>query len=371
MKPKRALRLMVGQALAVCLALSSCTQSATLRGQIAGLEKIVEQAEHNGARRCAPRELAIARSQLEFATIELDQGFVSKAQAHLAQAEPNARAAELLSPAEHCSGRPAGDSDGDGYADPVDQCPTKPENYNGYQDEDGCPDDPDSDGDGIADSRDQCELSPEDKDAYLDGDGCPEPDNDLDGLLDAADKCPNDPEDPDGYEDEDGCPDPDNDKDTVPDVTDQCPNEIGSATQEPLGCPGNRLAVVTDCEVKITQQIHFETNKDKIRPESYPVLDAVADVLSKNPKITLEVQGHTDNKGAAAYNKDLSNRRAQSVMKYLIAHGVTNARLTALGYGMERPLVDNGSASNRTLNRRVQFVRSESSKEGCPKTGSP
>ena len=175
-----------------------------------------------------------------------------------------------MSPAEHCAGHPAGDSDGDGYADPVDKCPTKPENYNGYQDEDGCPDDPDSDGDGIADSRDQCELSPEDKDAYLDGDGCPEPDNDLDGLLDAADKCPNDPEDLDGYEDEDGCPDPDNDKDTVPDVTDQCPNEIGSATQEPLGCPGNRLAVVTDCEVKITQQIHFETNKDKIRPESLP-----------------------------------------------------------------------------------------------------
>jgi len=370
MKPKRSLACIVGLALAVSLALASCTQSATLRGQIAGLEKIVEQAEQNGARRCAPRELAIARSQLEFATIELDQGFVSKAQAHLAKAEPNARAAELLSPAEHCSGH-AADTDGDGYADPVDQCPTKPENYNGYQDQDGCPDDPDSDGDGIADSRDQCELSPEDKDAYLDGDGCPEPDNDLDGLLDGADKCPNEPEDLDGYEDEDGCPDSDNDKDTVPDVTDQCPNEIGSTTQEPLGCPGNRLAVVTDCEVKITQQIHFETNKDKIRPESYPVLDAVADVLGKNPKITLEVQGHTDNKGAAAYNKDLSNRRAQSVMKYLIAHGVTNARLTALGYGMERPLVDNGSASNRTLNRRVQFVRSESSKDGCPKTGNP
>ncbi|HEX2670627.1 MAG TPA: OmpA family protein [Polyangiaceae bacterium] len=121
--------------------------------------------------------------------------------------------------------------------------------------------------------------------------------------------------------------------------------------------------------MKITQQIHFETNKDKIRPESFPVLDAVADVLAKNPKITLEVQGHTDNKGAAAYNKDLSNRRAQSVMKYLTAHGVTNSRLTAQGYGMERPLVDNGTADNRALNRRVQFVRSESSKEGCPKTG--
>jgi len=213
-------------------------------------------------------------------------------------------------------------------------------------------------------------LDPEDKDGYLDTDGCPEPDNDLDGIPDTADKCPNDPEDFDGFEDNDGCPDPDNDKDTVPDVKDQCPNEIGSTTQEPLGCPGNRLVVVTDCEVKITQQIHFEFNKDKIRPESYPVLDAVVEVMDKIPKITLEVQGHTDNKGAAAYNKDLSNRRANSVMKYLIAHGVTIGRLTAMGYGMERPLVDNSTELNRALNRRVQFIRSEASKEGCPKTGS-
>jgi OmpA-OmpF porin, OOP family len=363
------LRLAQTLLLAAPLALANCTQSSQLRGQLAGLETLVEQAARNGALRCAPRELAIARSQLKFAAIELDQGFASKAQAHLAKAEPNARAADLLSPATSCKVGSDGDGDGDGYADPVDQCPAKPENYNGFRDEDGCPDDPDSDGDGLADSLDQCELSPEDQDSYLDNDGCPEPDNDLDGLLDAADKCPSDAEDLDGYEDADGCPDLDNDQDTVPDVTDQCPNEIGSATQEPLGCPGNRLAVVTDCEVKITQQIHFETNKDKIRPESYPVLDAVADVLGKNPTITLEVQGHTDNKGAAAYNKDLSNRRALSVRKYLVAQGVADARLGAMGYGMERPLVDNGTVSNRALNRRVQFVRSESSKEGCPKTG--
>jgi OmpA-OmpF porin, OOP family len=356
-------------------ALANCSQASKLHGQIAGLDKIVEQAERNGAIRCAPRELAIARSQLKFASIELDQGFVSKAQAHLAKAEPNARAADFLSPPQYCATRgfiePApGDRDGDGYLDPVDKCPDKPENYNGYQDDDGCPDDPDTDGDGVPDSLDQCELDPEDKDTYLDNDGCPEADNDLDGILDAADKCPNDPEDLDGYEDDDGCPDPDNDKDAVPDVKDQCPNEPGSTTQEPLGCPGNRLVVVTDCEVKITQQIHFEFNKDKIRPESFPVLDAVVDVLDKNPNIKLEVQGHTDNKGAAGYNKDLSNRRAHSVMKYLIAHGVTIGRLTAVGYGMERPIVDNGSEANRALNRRVQFVRSEAAKEGCPKTGS-
>ncbi len=127
MKPRRALALV-----ALPLALAHCTQSSELRGRIAGLDKIVEQAEHNGALRCAPRELAIARSQLQFAAIELDQGFASKARAHLAKAEPNARAAEFLSPPEYCA-LTAGDRDGDGYADAVDQCPTKPENYNGYQ----------------------------------------------------------------------------------------------------------------------------------------------------------------------------------------------------------------------------------------------
>ena len=162
-----------------------------MRGKIDGLAKIANQAERNGAIRCAPRELALAKSHLEFAEVELDQGFVSKASDHLAIAEPNAHAAYDLSPPEKCAER--------GFVMPP---PT--------------PDDPDTDGDGILDSRDMCILEPEDKDGYLDDDGCPELDNDLDGILDAADKCPNEPEDPDGFEDADGCPDPDNDKDTRP-----------------------------------------------------------------------------------------------------------------------------------------------------------
>jgi outer membrane protein OmpA-like peptidoglycan-associated protein len=332
-------------ALACVFAATGCGQAPKLRGQIAGLEKIVEQAERNGAMRCAPRELAVARSQLRFATIELDQGFISKAQSHLWQAAPNADAALDLSPPQYCAERA------------FVEAPLPPA-------------DPDTDGDGMLDSIDACVLEPEDKDTYLDDDGCPELDNDLDGLLDTADKCPNEAEDPDGYEDDDGCPDPDNDKDTVLDVQDQCPNEIGSTTQEPLGCPAKpALVVVTDCEVKITQQIHFEYNKDKIRPESFPILDAVVEVLGKNPDIKLEVQGHTDNRGGAVYNKSLSNRRAASVKMYLVSHGVTPERLTSLGYGFDRPIVDNSTEQNRALNRRVQFIRTEGVKEGCPKTG--
>src|SRR6185436_3237823 len=150
--------------------LAACANAPRMRGQIAGLGKIVDQAERNGALRCAPRELAVARSNLRFAAIELDQGFVSKAQAHLWKAEPNAHAAFDMSPPQYCAergfvevARPApGDRDGDGYLDPEDTCPDQPENFNGYQDPDGCPDDPDTDGDGLVDSLDSCVLEPED-----------------------------------------------------------------------------------------------------------------------------------------------------------------------------------------------------------------
>jgi OmpA-OmpF porin, OOP family len=98
------------------------------------------------------------------------------------------------------------DSDNDGVPDDVDQCPDMPEDKDGFQDEDGCPDF-DNDNDGIYDSQDQCPNDPEDFDGFEDSDGCPDLDNDKDGIPDKLDKCPNTPEDMDGYQDEDGCPD--------------------------------------------------------------------------------------------------------------------------------------------------------------------
>lgn len=357
------------------LFLASCGQVSVMRGNIDGLTKVAEQAERNGAIRCAPRELALAKSHLEFATVELDQGFWTRAKEHLDIAEANAHAAYDLSPPQKCAERgfvedapppKPGDRDGDGYLDPDDKCPDEPENYQGYQDDDGCPDDPDTDGDGITDSKDQCVLAPEDKDGYLDEDGCPDPDNDLDTVLDVNDKdatgksCMNDPEDPDGFEDADGCPDPDNDKDGVLDLEDQCPAEPGPPGGDKPGCPKKpSLVIVTAKEIKITQQIHFEFDKDKIRSESFPILDAVADVLKTNPNIKIDVQGHTDNKGSADYNKKLSDRRAASVKKYLVGKGIDASRLVSHGYGAEMPVVPNTTDQNRALNRRVQFVRTE------------
>ncbi len=342
--------------------LGACAQGSVMRGRVDGLTQIVDSAEKNGAIQCAPRELALARAHLHFAAVDLDQGEMSEAEKHLAIAEPNAHAALKNSPPDRCAEGPhakptAGDRDGDGYADAVDKCPDKPETWNTFQDEDGCPDDPDTDNDGVTDSMDTCPTDPEDKDGYLDADGCPDPDNDADGILDVSDKCPNEPEDMDGFEDTDGCPDTDNDKDSVLDVDDFCPNTPGQPGGAKPGCPG--LVVVTAHEIRITQQIHFEFNKAGIKSDSFPTLDAVRDVLRDNPKIKLEIQGHTDNVGNAAYNQKLSQSRAESVKKYLTDHGIEDARLVPKGYGMTQPIVPNTNEKNRALNRRVQFIRTE------------
>ncbi len=365
--------------LVVCLGSLACSQVPVMRGEIAGLEKLLQQAERNGAKRCAPRELALAQSHTRFAAVELDQADMFRAEDHLIVARANAQAAYDLSPPSKCSERrfvmdepvpeappppKPGDRDGDGYVDNEDNCPDKPENYQGFEDHDGCPDDPDTDGDGLPDSKDACELLAEDMDGYLDHDGCPDLDNDLDGVPDDKDgpngSCKNDPEDPDGYEDADGCPDLDNDGDQVVDLEDRCPMVPGVKGGEKPGCPKKpALVVVTEKEIKITQQIHFAFGKATIRPISYKVLDAVVEVLQQKPKIKLEIQGHTDNKGSKFLNKRLSQQRADAVRKYLVSHGTAPSRLISVGYGMDKPLVPNTSARNRALNRRVQFVRTE------------
>jgi len=134
-----------------------------------------------------------------------------------------------------------GDRDGDGIKDDLDKCPDAPEDFDGFQDEDGCPD-PDNDHDDIPDVDDKCPDLPEDRDGFQDEDGCPDGDvNDRDGdrIPDNLDKCPDEPEDYDDFQDEDGCPDPDNDGDRIPDVDDLCPNEPEDydGFEDSDGCP--------------------------------------------------------------------------------------------------------------------------------------
>lgn len=350
-----------------------CAKGSMLRGRIDGLTDVVEQAERNGAYRCAPRELALAQAHLEFARTELVQGDANRAEEHFAIAEPNGRAAFRLSPAARCAPRgvviaerpeqPAppplpGDRDGDGYRDPDDSCPDDPEDFDAYEDEDGCPEDEDIDGDGLPQSRDLCPLIPEDVDGYLDGDGCPEPDNDVDGRPDASDRCANDPEDMDGFQDEDGCPDLDNDTDGLPDSSDRCPNEAGPRDNE--GCPRvYEDVVITDDAITISQKIHFEFNRAVIRSVSNEILNTVAQVLNDFPQVTLEIQGHTDSRGRDAYNERLSQQRAEAVREYLVGQGIATNRLTSRGYGEAQPIDSNRTSAGRAANRRVEFHRTD------------
>jgi outer membrane protein OmpA-like peptidoglycan-associated protein len=258
-------------------------------------------------------------------------------------------------------GCPEPDNDRDGIPDVDDNCPDIPEDQDGIEDEDGCPegDKGDRDGDRIPDDLDKCPDEPEDEDGFQDEDGCPDPDNDGDRILDVDDLCPNDREDPDGFEDQDGCPDNDNDKDRITDKDDKCPlePETYNGRDDEDGCPDRGRVTVTETSIEIIEVIYFDINKDTIKSVSFPILDEVAATMQGNPSIQLiEVQGHTDDQGDDAYNLDLSDRRAKSVVKYLVDKGVDPKRLTAHGYGETQPLDRRRNAAARDKNRRVAFL---------------
>jgi outer membrane protein OmpA-like peptidoglycan-associated protein len=116
------------------------------------------------------------------------------------------------------------------------------------------------------------------------------------------------------------------------------------------------LAQVENNQITINEQIQFRTDSAEILGESQPIVDAVAEILSANPKIGhLRIEGHTDNRGTAARNLDLSKRRAASVMAALVAKGISRDRLTSNGYGMEHPIDSNNTDDGRQKNRRVEF----------------
>jgi len=182
----------------------------------------------------------------------------------------------------------------------------------------------DSDGDGILDPYDKCPDQAEDRDGFQDNDGCPDPDNDGDGIPDEKDKCPNEPETFNGYQDEDGCPD-----------------EIPAAVKKFTG---------------VIMGINFKTNSADITKDSHTVLDKTVQVLVDYPDVKMEIGGHTDNVGTAEHNLELSQKRAESVKAYLVGKGISADRLTAVGYGMDKPITSNKTKADKAKNRRTEFT---------------
>ena len=289
------------------------------------------------------------------------------------------------------------DADNDGVPDDDDRCPTEPEDRDGFEDADGCPD-PDNDKDGIPDVSDKCPNDPEDKDGFEDGDGCPDPDNDKDGVPDVSDKCPNqpetvndfededgcpdekppatdrdndgipddvdecpeEPEDKDGFEDEDGCPDPDNDKDGIPDVSDKCPlePETINGIDDDDGCPdkGPSQVRLGKNEIETLRPIYFDTDRSRVRHAFYNILGQIASLLKAHPEIgRCAIEGHTDGTGPPDWNQKLSVLRAEAVIEFLANKGVDSRRLVAIGHGEHLPWASNETPWGRAKNRRVVF----------------
>lgn len=254
-------------------------------------------------------------------------------------------------------GCPAADRDADGVFDHEDQCPEIAKGPKPDPAKLGCPAG-DRDSDGVVDHEDQCPdlaQGPKPDPAKL---GCPIQDRDGDGVADSEDQCPDVHQGNKPDPAKRGCPLPDRDKDSVIDAEDACPDQPGTPDPDPKknGCPGS--VNISGGQLKIIQPVFFATGKDVILKKSFPILASVAKTLKAATDIKkVEIGGHTDDRGKPELNRDLSERRAQSVLRYLVEKGGIEAgRLSAKGYGPDKPIADNKSRKGREKNRRVEFV---------------
>ena len=254
------------------------------------------------------------------------------------------------------------DSDRDGIYDQYDDCPQEPglPAFNGCPDNDGdgienskdtCPDTPglaefkgcpDSDGDGTQDSEDACVNEP----GSIEMNGCP--DTDGDGVGDNNDTCTDVP----GPIENNGCPWPDTDGDTVLDKDDNCPEVAGLVSNN--GCPQPTKEIMDELNA-VGAKVPFKLNKSAFGKEFTTVLDIVYGIMQKYPSTSFIIEGHTDTSGPKAFNQTLSEKRANSVLDFLVDKGISSERLSAVGFGEDKPSSSNNTRKGRQSNRRVEF----------------
>lgn len=141
--------------------------------------------------------------------------------------------------------------------------------------------------------------------------------------------------------------DGDADGDGVADSRDRCPDTMRGTAVDNSGC---KLA-----ERFTLEGVNFHHDSARLTDGSMKTLDDAARILVRHADLVVEIAGHTDSQGAAAYNLDLSQRRANSVRDYLVSRGANAGKLTARGYGEAEPIADNGTREGRAKNRRVEL----------------
>jgi len=293
----------------------------------------------------------------------------------------------ILDGLDACPGTPNGatvddegcpsDGDGDEVLDGIDVCPETPNGA--LVDEQGCP--TDEDADGVFDGLDSCPSTP--AGAIVDDTGCPL-DEDDDTIFDGIDRCPGTPPDvavdqtgcpidTDGdgvLNDVDACPDTplgtevdvrgcevaqDTDGDGVADPLDRCPNTAPGQNVDAVGCPVLFMVEQGQRRPLVLEGVAFASGRSALTEASFSTLDEVAASLQAHPELHIEIAGHTDATGSAEVNTSLSLARARAVMMYLARQGVSPQRMTAAGYGPDRPRAPNGTAEGRARNRRVEL----------------
>lgn len=229
---------------------------------------------------------------------------------------------------EDSDGCPDLDNDGDGIPDDQDKCPNEAEDKDGFQDGDGCPD-PDNDGDGIPDVKDKCPDKPETKNGFQDEDGCPDVlDSDGDGIPDNKDKCPKEKEDKDGYQDEDGCPEPDNDGDGIPDNKDKCPNqpENRNGINDEDGCPDEVPPAVAKLLAGPITTVGFKGAV--MQKGADAVFEPLLELLLEHDKLQAEITVSPLDSGANG--KTLAEQRALALRDWFEGKGIEPGRLFAV-----------------------------------------
>ncbi len=302
---------------AVALWLSGCAADPSWERRFVSIEGTLARAEEAGAMRCAPRELALGRAHLGFATFERERGQRARAEEHLAIAEPNAGAALYLSPAARCSGHPPLEEEPASSESeaPIDTAPLT----------DAAP--------GGDDPGDHDVTPPRDPSETPDSTSTPDPSGDV-PLT----------------------PAPDHDADGVPDSADECPRAAGQAG---AACPGSYEGLVVRSErIVLLRPLLLDTDGAPAEP-TRPLLRALARALRDRPAMRIEIGAHTDSEGTELENLAESQRRAERLRELVVAEGADPDRISARGYGEELPLESNSTEEGRAANRRVEVRRTE------------